>query len=75
MIQNAIILWNYLYLSKMLVECKDPIKKDHIINIIVNGSILCWSHFNLLGEYDFSEKLANKKNYFDLEQILELKVA
>jgi TnpA family transposase len=75
LIQNAIILWNYLYLSKMLVECKDPIKKDHIINIIVNGSILCWSHFNLLGEYDFSEKLANKKNYFDLEQILELKVA
>ncbi len=75
LIQNAIILWNYLYLSKILAECKDSIKRDLIIDIIVNGSILCWSHFNFLGEYDFTEKPTNKKNYFNLEQILELKVA
>jgi len=68
-------LWNYLYLSKILTECKDSIKRDFIIDIIVNGSILCWSHFNFLGEYDFTEKPENKKNHFDLEQILELKVA
>lgn len=74
LIQNAIILWNYLFLSKMLAECKDPIERDNIINIIINGSILCWAHFNLLGEYDFSEKPA-KEEYFDLGQILELKVA
>lgn len=44
------------------------------MNIIINGSILCWAHFNLLGEYDFSEKSA-KNSYFNMEQILELKVA
>jgi hypothetical protein len=75
LIQNAMILWNYLFLSKMLSECKDPIEKDNIMNIIINGSILCWSHFNLLGEYDFTEKSSNKAAYFDLEKILELKVA
>jgi TnpA family transposase len=75
LIQNAIILWNYLFLSKMLAECKDSITRDNIINIIVNGSILCWGHFNLLGEYDFSEKPEKDNIYFDLEQILALKVA
>ncbi len=75
LIQNAMILWNYLFLSKMLAECKDPIEKDNFMNIIINGSILCWSHFNLLGEYDFTEKSSNKAAYFDLEKILELKVA
>jgi len=74
LIQNAIILWNYLFLSKMLAECKDPIARDKIMDIIINGSILCWGHFNFFGEYDFSEKPA-KEAYFDLGQILELKVA
>jgi hypothetical protein len=50
------------------------LERDNIMNIIINGSILCWAHFNLLGEYDFSEKPA-KEEYFDLGQILELKVA
>ena len=74
LIQNAIILWNYLFLSKMLAECKNQIEKDHILNIIVNGSILCWGHFNLLGEYDFSEKQEKDHIYFNLEQILALQV-
>jgi hypothetical protein len=47
-----------------------------MISIIINGSILSWSHFNLNGEYDFFEKSANESSfYFDLEEILALKVA
>ena len=76
LIQNAIILWNYLFLSKLLAECKDPVTKDNMISIIINGSILSWSHYNFHGEYDFFEKSVNDDSFsFDLEKILELKVA
>jgi hypothetical protein len=76
LIQNAMILWNYLFLSKLLAECKVPADKDNIISIIINGSILTWSHYNLHGEYDFFKKSVNDDSFhFDLEKILELKVA
>ena len=76
LIQNAMILWNYLFLSKLLAECKVPAEKDNIISIIINGSILTWSHYNLHGEYDFFKKSVNNDSFlFDLQKILELKVA
>ena len=78
LIQNAMILWNYLSLSKLLAECKNknPVEYDEMISIIINGSILSWGHFSMNGQYDFFEKSANEDSFhFDLEKILELKVA
>ena len=76
LIQNAMILWNYLFLSKLLAECNDPAEKDKIISIIINGSILTWSHYNMNGEYDFFEKSANDDSfYFDLDKLLEFQIA
>ena len=56
LIKNVIICWNYLYLSQKIVETKDPIKRNLIIESIRNGSIATWQHLNLHGEYDFSEE-------------------
>ena len=56
LIKNAIICWNYLYLSQKLFRMKDQEQKDRLLSAIASHSVLCWAHINLLGEYDFSEE-------------------
>jgi TnpA family transposase len=56
LIKNAVIYWNYLYLSKKLKEEKSIPKKIEMIKAIRNGSVVTWKHINLHGEYDFSEE-------------------
>lgn len=56
LIKNAIICWNYLYLSKKIKEEKSTSKKIEMIQAIKNGSVVTWQHINLHGEYDFSEE-------------------
>jgi len=73
LLQNAIILWNYLYLSQLLATTGDPLKREELLKIIQNGSIMTWAHINLLGEYDFRNKAASNKAIFDLEKILAWK--
>ena len=54
LIQNSIILWNYLYFTKKIQIATSQIEKDEIINAIQNSSIVHWSHINFYGEYDFT---------------------
>lgn len=55
LIKNAIILWNYLYLIKLL-HADDPIKVQHALATLQKGNVLAWKHILLYGEYDFSPK-------------------
>jgi len=55
LIKNAIICWNYLYLSQKLNRMKDQEQKNRLLSAIASHSVLCWAHINLLGEYDFSD--------------------
>jgi len=48
--------WNYLYLSKEIIEEKDEKRKVELIDAIRNDSVMRWGHFNLQGEYDFSDE-------------------
>ena len=54
LIQNAIILYNYLYITKKIQQAKSKEEKLEIINSLKNGSIVHWSHINFYGEYDFT---------------------
>jgi len=54
LIQNAIILWNYLYITKKLQQAKNRTDKDEILNALKNSSIVHWSHINFYGTYDFT---------------------
>jgi TnpA family transposase len=74
LIENSIICWNYLYLSQKVTETVTATEKDNMLEVIKNGSIVVWKHINLLGEYDFSEKILNRKLKFDIPKILELNV-
>ncbi len=56
LIKNAIICWNYLYLSQKLGRMKEPEQKEKLLAAIASHSVICWEHTNLLGEYDFSDK-------------------
>jgi TnpA family transposase len=68
LIQNVIVLWNYLYLTKLLIEQKNKAKQQEMIRIILNGSIMTWKHANFYGEYDFINTEKNSSN-FDMEEI------
>ena len=56
LIKNAIICWNYLYLSQKLERLSDNNQKDKLLSAISSHSPISWAHINLLGEYDFSDE-------------------
>ncbi|HNB20070.1 MAG TPA: Tn3 family transposase [Agitococcus sp.] len=56
LIKNAIVCWNYLYLARALADEKDEERKSALIEAIRNGSVTTWKHFNLHGEFDFSDE-------------------
>ena len=73
LIQNAIVLWNYLYLSQLLAENTNTNQRQQMIESIKHGSMITWQHVNLQGEYDFTKHAANDMP-FDLTKILALQV-
>lgn len=56
LIKNAIVCWNYLYLSRAVDIEKDEARKAELIEAIRNGSMSTYGHFNLHGEFDFSDE-------------------
>lgn len=73
LIQNAIVLWNYLYLSQVLANNPNIKQRQQMIESIKRGSMVIWQHINLQGEYDFTKHAANDM-YFDLAKIFALKI-
>jgi TnpA family transposase len=75
LIQNAIVLWNELYLSQKLALLEDGESRKALLTIIRNGSTLIWHYVNLHGEYDFTQDIEEQDMLFDMDKILALKVA
>jgi len=48
LIQNAIILWNYMYITKKIQQAKNQIEKDEILTSLKSSSIIHWSHINFM---------------------------
>ena len=49
LIQNAIVLWNYLYLSDLLAKVDSRPLLEEMLSVIRNGTAVTWQHVNLLG--------------------------
>lgn len=73
LLQNAIILWNYLSLSDKLVNTQDVDERQEAIEAIRRGSVLTWSHVNMRGEYTFTPPSAND-DVFNLRKIRALQI-
>lgn len=55
LIRNAVVCWNYLYLSQQLSQTTRE-EQSLLLNTIKAGSAVAWQHINMHGEYDFSEE-------------------
>jgi TnpA family transposase len=53
LIQNAIILWNYLFISEKLSQITNHEEFQKHIDLLKNSSMMSWQHVNLHGQYDF----------------------
>lgn len=72
-LQNAIILWNYLSLSERIIDTPDPDERRHLVDAIGGGSVITWEHVNLRGEYNFTHTTANDAS-FDIDRIKALRL-
>ena len=55
LIRNAIICWNYLYVSLLLAHEESADRRHAIIKALKAGSIAIWGYLNMHGESDFSD--------------------
>jgi TnpA family transposase len=69
LIANSINCWNLLHLSGSLAECKKPADREVLLKNILATSTHSWEHINMLGEYDFSEKVDFQA--FNLDEIFK----
>lgn len=65
LIQNAIVLWNYLYLSELLSRQKDQQELGALLDAVRHGTAIVWHHVNLQGEYDIDSLEVDTKSRFD----------
>ncbi|MFT5728103.1 MAG: hypothetical protein ACI8PB_002255 [Desulforhopalus sp.] len=63
-----------MYLSKRINNTSSNAEKDTMTKTIKNGSVIIWQHFNLQGEYDFSEENLKNPIQFQLPELLDLQV-
>lgn len=74
LLQNAIVLWNYLYLSELITKIESQEELEEIIAVIRNSTAVAWHHVNMMGEYDFTREafrklLNNSKLRFDIKKV------
>ena len=52
-LQSIIVMWNYLYLQRHMMEIKSVDERRKVQEHMAGGSIIAWAHFNMAGTYDF----------------------
>jgi len=56
LLKNAIILWNYLFLSDFYHGLTNKEEKEFVLECIASGSVISWRHINMHGLYDFDHE-------------------
>lgn len=72
LIQNSIILWNYLSVSEKLQDINDKTEFEVLLDTIKKSSMMTWQHINLLGEYVFT--VSNENITFNIDNIMKLNI-
>lgn len=75
LIQNSIVLWNYLKISDKLSKCRGKSEFNEIVAAVKNGSIMTWQHINIHGEYNFKKIFHEGEiSTFEFEKIKDLDI-
>lgn len=74
LIENSVICWNYLYLSKLILNSQSEEEKQTIIQAVKNGSVVFWHHVNMQGDYDFSDDYLKDAIEFSIDDLIKLQV-
>ena len=64
LIKNAIICWNYLYLTRKVQQAKSTKEAQALVQTIKQSTANAWMHIYFNGTYDFSEE--NMTDSFNL---------
>ena len=72
-LQNAIILRNYLSLSERIIDTHDPDERRQLVDAIGGSSVITWGHVDLRREYNFTHTAANDAS-FNIEKIKALRL-
>ncbi|MBI1425692.1 MAG: Tn3 family transposase [Gammaproteobacteria bacterium] len=63
-IKNAIICWNYMFLTQKLMNTTGKIEKQALIDKIKTSSTISWEHILFHGAYDFSDSTLEDSRFF-----------
>jgi len=69
LIQNSVVLWNYLTLTKKMSSVNKQ-TQDEIIRSLNNTSMISWHHINIHGEYDF-KLMGSQSEQFDVDSLVD----
>lgn len=56
LIKNAVICWNYLYLTRKVQRIKNPEKATELVDMMKTKTANAWRHVYFNGTYDFSDR-------------------
>lgn len=69
LIINAIMCYNYLYLTQRMMDVSDKEQKE-IQETLSHSAAFAYEHINFQGEYDFSDDVIKNSLKIDLKKIL-----
>jgi len=73
LIKNAIILWNYLFLSDYYYSLESGDEKRLAVKAMSNGSVISWKHINMHGVFDFDHQ-ASSSFSTPIKELLKMKI-
>lgn len=68
-IKNAIVCWNYMYLTQKVMKTKSKVEKQALINKIKSSSTVTWNHLLIHGYFDFSDKTLEDSQSFKYKKM------
>ena len=71
LLKNAVVCWNYMYLSQKLKHCDNIVERALLLKKIKASSLLAWEHFVFHGEFDFSDERLKDSRNFDFNSLLD----
>ena len=72
LIQNNIVLWNYMYLSKKIMKCETAAEVERIFKIVREGAMITWQHVHLEGTYDFKQDFPSNFSTVQMAEMLDM---